>query len=349
MVSLTSPLLAAGQKVPRLVQKSGEELLARIIKWQEPVLPPIARQARAGGPVVVDLTIDEKGDVVGAHVVSGHPLLQMPLLHAARAWKFRPAGNGNVPVRMHGRIKYLFPSTSELNAQKTIEELEKEVQLKPNSSEAHYDLGNEYLKLKRYDEAKKRFNESIRIDPNFARAHVNLGHTLSRLRDFPQAIEAFTKATQLDPNYAEAFMGLGLANMVLEKYEAAIDAFKISLKVPDPITDAYFMLGKSYVLLGRPKEAVGHYKQGLSQYPDSERGHFGLGEAYLYLEQYAEAVNELKEAARLSLPPGNSLVHFHLGLAFFKNGNSEAAFEEYEKLKKLDVELAGQLMHLIKK
>jgi protein TonB len=63
--------------------------------WHEPVFPPIARQANVGGPVVVELVIDEQGNVTSARIVSGHPLLQAPLLQAARTWKFNPVLIGN--------------------------------------------------------------------------------------------------------------------------------------------------------------------------------------------------------------------------------------------------------------
>src|SRR5262245_56629169 len=64
------------------------------IKKTQPVYPPIARAAKASGPVQVDVTIDENGNVVAAEASSGHPLLRAPAVEAARQWHFKPTEVG---------------------------------------------------------------------------------------------------------------------------------------------------------------------------------------------------------------------------------------------------------------
>jgi len=55
-----------------------------------PEYPPLARQAHAAGVVTVDAIIDEQGNVVQAHAVSGHPLLVPAALKAVLQWKYEP-------------------------------------------------------------------------------------------------------------------------------------------------------------------------------------------------------------------------------------------------------------------
>ena len=55
-----------------------------------PVYPPLARDARIWGTVVVDAVIDEHGNVVQARVLSGHPLLIDAALKAVLQWKYEP-------------------------------------------------------------------------------------------------------------------------------------------------------------------------------------------------------------------------------------------------------------------
>jgi len=55
---------------------SGGVLNGKAISLPKPAYPPIARQAHASGTVVVQVTIDENGNVISARAVSGHPLLQ---------------------------------------------------------------------------------------------------------------------------------------------------------------------------------------------------------------------------------------------------------------------------------
>ena len=332
---------------PTVLRKTGDELMKEIVKWQEPECPPIAHQTSAGGPVLVELEIDEQGDVVSARVVSGHPLLQAAMLKAARAWKFRPAKVNNVSVGLAGRIAYNFPRTEPLIKEKTITELEKQAREKPASAEARYELAEAYFKALRYGEAVLQLSAAIRLKPGYADAYLKLGHAYTRLHSHEKALEAFTEAARLDPNSSEAFHALGLVNVELGKYEEAVKAFKRSLEVEGPITTSYFMLGKCYVLLNRPDAAIAPYKEGLAKYPESDMGHYGLGEAYLALEQYTDAINEFKQALKLSDGPGKAATHYQLGLAYLRAGDKESALEEYKILKSVRADLAELLLREI--
>jgi TonB family protein len=55
-----------------------------------PVYPPAAKAARASGEVVVEITVNAKGEVTGANAISGHPLLRLSAVQAARKAKFKP-------------------------------------------------------------------------------------------------------------------------------------------------------------------------------------------------------------------------------------------------------------------
>src|SRR5262249_41569257 len=59
-----------------------------------------ALDARVSGSVVVNLTIDEQGEITQAKVVSGHELLKLSALRAARKCLFAPALQGGLPVKM---------------------------------------------------------------------------------------------------------------------------------------------------------------------------------------------------------------------------------------------------------
>lgn len=87
---------------------SGGVLNGKAISLPKPAYPPIARQAHASGTVVVQVTIDENGNVISAAAVSGHPLLRAVAAAAARGARFSPTKLSGQPVKVTGVITYNF-------------------------------------------------------------------------------------------------------------------------------------------------------------------------------------------------------------------------------------------------
>ncbi len=82
---------------------NGGVLNGRALTLPTPTYPPIAKQMRASGEVRVQVAVDERGNVVSAHAVSGHPLLRQSAEMAARRSKIRPNGQNEL-----GELVYHF-------------------------------------------------------------------------------------------------------------------------------------------------------------------------------------------------------------------------------------------------
>jgi TonB family protein len=89
---------------------SGGGLNGKAISLPKPPYQPVAKAAKASGTVVVQVTVDENGNVISARAVSGHPLLQAAAVAAARAAKFSPTRLSGEPVKVTGVVTYNFPS-----------------------------------------------------------------------------------------------------------------------------------------------------------------------------------------------------------------------------------------------
>ena len=87
---------------------NGGVLNGKATSLPQPVFPTIARQAHASGTVNVEVLISEGGEVVAAHAVSGHPLLQASAVAAARQASFAPTRLNGEPVRVSGILVYNF-------------------------------------------------------------------------------------------------------------------------------------------------------------------------------------------------------------------------------------------------
>ncbi|MEN3335738.1 MAG: periplasmic protein TonB [Blastocatellia bacterium] len=74
----------------------------------QPDYPSSARAARQSGTVAVEVSINERGDVVAAQVLSGPPLLRAAATAAARRWKFKPATRDGQPISSVSTITFNF-------------------------------------------------------------------------------------------------------------------------------------------------------------------------------------------------------------------------------------------------
>lgn len=80
----------------------------RVLKSVKASYTPAARAARVSGIVVVSVLIDERGEISEAKAVSGHELLILPALRAARQCLFAPALRYGVPVKVRMPLEFSF-------------------------------------------------------------------------------------------------------------------------------------------------------------------------------------------------------------------------------------------------
>ena len=102
------PPPAPPKRVPKIVRAGSILKAPRQTYSVDPVYPPLAREARITGTVIVDAVIDEHGNVVEARAVSGHPLLLEPALKAVQQWKYEPTSLNGQPVSVELQVQVHF-------------------------------------------------------------------------------------------------------------------------------------------------------------------------------------------------------------------------------------------------
>jgi protein TonB len=98
------PKAATPQRV-RVSQGVSQGLLVHQVK---PVYPPLARQARIQGVVVLQAVISKDGSIEGLHLVSGHPMLAPAAMDAVKQWKYKPYFLNGEPVEVETTINVNF-------------------------------------------------------------------------------------------------------------------------------------------------------------------------------------------------------------------------------------------------
>lgn len=98
------PKVAAPQRV-RVSQGVSQGLL---IKKVQPPYPPLARQARIQGQVVLQAEISKDGTIQNLRLISGHPMLAPAAIEAVKQWRYKPYYLNGEPVEVETQITVIF-------------------------------------------------------------------------------------------------------------------------------------------------------------------------------------------------------------------------------------------------
>lgn len=100
--------LAAAQAVPSRVRVSEGVIQGLRVKQVSPIYPPLARQARIQGSVVLRVFISKTGDVENIQLVSGHPMLAPSAIEAVKQWKYQTYLLNGQPVEVETTVTVNF-------------------------------------------------------------------------------------------------------------------------------------------------------------------------------------------------------------------------------------------------
>jgi protein TonB len=98
------PKVAAPQRV-RVSQGVSQGLL---IKKIQPAYPPLARQARIQGSVMLQAEISKDGAIQNLRLISGHPMLAPAAIEAVKQWRYKPYYLNGEPVEVETQITVNF-------------------------------------------------------------------------------------------------------------------------------------------------------------------------------------------------------------------------------------------------
>jgi protein TonB len=98
------PKVATPQRV-RVSQGVSSGLLVRKV---QPNYPPLARQARIQGQVVLHAVIGKDGSIQNLQLISGHPMLAPAAIEAVKQWKYKPYLLNGEPVEVDTEVMVNF-------------------------------------------------------------------------------------------------------------------------------------------------------------------------------------------------------------------------------------------------
>ncbi|HEY6370517.1 MAG TPA: energy transducer TonB [Candidatus Sulfotelmatobacter sp.] len=104
----STPVAVPKIQTPQRVRVSSGVSTGLLIRKVPPVYPPLARQARIQGTVILQAQISKEGNIQNLTLVSGHPMLAPAAIEAVKQWKYKPYLLNGEPVEVDTQVQVNF-------------------------------------------------------------------------------------------------------------------------------------------------------------------------------------------------------------------------------------------------
>jgi len=141
----------------------------------------------------------------------------------------------------------------------------------------YYNLGNSFLRQKKFNDAIKNYLKSIELDKKFIHSYYNLGNVYKEKNDLEKAIKYFQTTTELDNNNVPAKINLAVAHSASGNSKECIRNFEDLLSKNNYKSnlnnkmeaDIRYSLGIELLREGNYEEGLKNYEHRLeaSDYP----------------------------------------------------------------------------------
>ena len=175
----------AGTAAATATNQQKQERSLKVIHQVAPVYPEEAEREGVEGKVVLDVTVEQNGEVSSAKVLSGHKLLQQAAVDAVKQWRFSNPLNDSVTIQLTinfslsgaatepptrdsaltntHKVDAIYPEEAKRKGIQGEVSVEIKVNDKGEVTVAHAVSGNEMLRQAAVDAAKQfRFSNNLR-------------------------------------------------------------------------------------------------------------------------------------------------------------------------------------------
>jgi protein TonB len=104
----STPVAVPKIATPQRVRVSAGVTSGLLVHRVSPTYPPLARQARIQGTVVLQAQISKDGNIENLQLISGHPMLAPAAIEAVKQWKYKPYLLNGEPVEVETQVQVNF-------------------------------------------------------------------------------------------------------------------------------------------------------------------------------------------------------------------------------------------------
>ena len=235
---------------------------------------------------------------------------------------------------------------------------------------AHYNLGLVYVQQQKMAEAVDEFKKANVIEPGNVELLERLGDAQTHLKLYGACPGSYQDAINHGGDREKLLTKLALCLAAGGRTLDAIEALNKSVALGVNNPDIWFFLGDLYSGLEESDGAIDAYLKSLALQPGQKELHLNLGVLYAEKEMFDESMTQLQQAVALdsrytqawsnialvaemleddkeaiaaheklvALGNGTAINHFHLGVLYARNDQSDQSITAFAKAIELDPE-----------
>jgi tetratricopeptide (TPR) repeat protein len=185
------------------------------------------------------------------------------------------------------------------------------VQLDSRFAQAHYKLGETYLKLHDWQRAAQELSRSVELAPDNYPAHVDLANLLISGRDLKDAQPHLDVLRDKQPNTADTHEAWANLYSAQDNLPAAMQEMQKAIAVDPNRSESYLLLAIFQIRSNLPDDAERNFKKATEVDPKAMNAQLALGGFYESRNRRPEAEQQFKHAIdvdRKSSEPRAALV-----------------------------------------
>ena len=229
---------------------------------------------------------------------------------------------------------------NEKRSEEALARVKKEIDLHPQEIGLRMLLGRVYLARGEGDQAEAAFLKAIEINPQLFDPYVALGGFYAQTKRYDEALEKLEQAKNVNEKNLGVHMLIGMIHEMRKDVPQAQAAYEKVLEINPRFGPAANNLAYLYSEYGGDKEKALQLAQTAKEVlPEDPRISDTLGWILYKRGIYERAVSLLRESAEKL--GDNAEVQYHLGMAYLKTGNPQAAKDSLANALKLSESFTG--------
>jgi tetratricopeptide (TPR) repeat protein len=201
--------------------------------------------------------------------------------------------------------------------------------LRPESAEAHNNLGNVLVAQSKFDDAAAHYERAVAINPSLFQAYNNLGNVFRQQGKLDQAAASLTRALAINPHFPEALNGLGNTLKDQSKLDQAVAQYERAIALRPDYAEAHNNLGSVFKDQGKLDQATSQFERAVALKPGLLQAHNNLGNI---LREQGKLDRAMAAFARaVAINPRYADAHNNLGNLLRQRGRFDEAAARYEQ------------------